>query len=111
MFTKSVAGLGLILRLFKVVGTSSRPLAVHGMAKYQAVPVFTAVEPISPEFITCPDPVLLAILAPLFVSINLYPWFKILLSSWFIIDSEFEFSSKDMLMPKQIYVIFPADLF
>jgi len=35
MFTNSFAGLGLILRLFKVVGTSSRPLALQGMAKYQ----------------------------------------------------------------------------
>jgi len=40
MFTNSFAGLGLILRLFKVVGTSSRPLEVHGMAKNQ-----TAISP------------------------------------------------------------------
>jgi len=40
MSTKSVAGLGLIKRFFKVVEfteISSRPLAVQGTAKYQIV--------------------------------------------------------------------------
>jgi hypothetical protein len=33
MSTKVFAGLGLMKKLFKVVGTSSRPLEVQGMAK------------------------------------------------------------------------------
>tara|TARA_B100001142_G_scaffold320241_1_gene364950 strand:+ start:206 stop:391 length:186 start_codon:yes stop_codon:yes gene_type:complete len=36
MSTRSVAGFGLILKFFKVVGTSSRPLEVQGIAKYHA---------------------------------------------------------------------------
>ena len=38
MFTNSFAGLGLMIKLFKVVATSSRPLKAQGIAKYQVVP-------------------------------------------------------------------------
>ena len=43
MSTKSVAGFGLILKLFKALeftGTSSRPLIFQGMANRNNVPVF-----------------------------------------------------------------------
>ena len=40
--TKLFAGLGLMIKLFKVVATSSRPLALQGMAKINVVPLLTS---------------------------------------------------------------------
>mgnify|MGYP001409957140 CR=1 FL=1 len=46
MFTKVFAGLGVMLKLFKVVATSSRPLEVQGTERKKVVPGNSSSDPL-----------------------------------------------------------------